>query len=163
MISKLPKNRIFIGWNEWCELGDLHLPAIKAKIDTGAKTSALHAFDISPLTRRGIEYVKFSVYPLQNNEDIIVNCIAKVVDHRRVMSSNGHQEQRYVISTNLTLGERTWPIQLTLSNRDPLRFRMLLGREALKKQTVIVPKYQLMQGERDPVQLKSLYGEGEVD
>ncbi len=128
-----------IGWQEWCSISKLHLPAIKAKIDTGAKTSAIHAVDIKPFTREGVAHVHFSVYPLQHNTEIKKECSAVVIDQRMIMSSNGSQEERYIIKTNITLGDQTWEIELSLSDRDPLRFRLLLGREALQDRVLISP------------------------
>ncbi len=136
--GKKIEEKMLIGWQEWCGFPKLKIPAIKAKIDTGAKTSALHAFAIKPYYRNGVLHVKFSVYPFQGRKDKVIVCRAKVVDQRNVMSSNGHREKRYVISTPLTLGEERWDIELTLSNRDPLQFRMLLGREALRHGRLVI-------------------------
>lgn len=129
-----------IGWQEWCSLKGLEIPAIKAKIDTGAKTSAIHAVDIKAFTQNNINYVSFTVYPLQRNTEIKKVCTAPIVDKRRVMSSNGIQEERYVIRTPITMGSQSWEIELTLSDRDPLRFRILLGREALRSRVLINPE-----------------------
>ena len=131
--------QVVIGWKEWCGLPELDLPLIKAKVDTGAKTSSLHAYDIEGFRRKGHAYVRFVVHPLQANARIVCPCEAIVVDRRHVMSSNGHKEMRYVIETELRLAGQAWPIQLTLSNRDPLRFRMLLGRAALVERVLIDP------------------------
>jgi ribosomal protein S6--L-glutamate ligase len=150
-------NKITIGWEEWCSFKRLNIPAIKAKIDTGAKTSALHAFDIHPFTRLGQHYVHFKVYPLQRNTQHFVLCTAPLVDYRRVMNSGGHQEMRYVISTPLTLGANTWTIQITLTDRTPLAFRMLLGREALRGHVIIDPSRSHLQGKWTKSQLHSLY------
>ncbi len=133
-------NKLLIGWAEWCAMPDMHIPAIRAKIDTGAKTSALHAYDIEPFVQKKHLYVKFKVHPLQGDQTVIVECSAKVVDQRTVTSSNGHKQQRYVIQTHIRLGDKApFPIHLTLTNRDVLRFRMLLGREALCGKTLIDP------------------------
>lgn len=128
-----------IGWKEWCALPDLHLPAIKAKIDTGAKTSALHAYHITPFYRKKKLWVRFELHPLQRNRKFTVARFARVVDQRQVTSSNGHQEMRYVIASTLTMDDQSWPIELTLTNRENMLFRMLLGRDALKNNTVIHP------------------------
>lgn len=130
-----------MGWREWCGLPTLGIPLIKAKIDTGAHTSAVHAFDIEPFHRAGKLWVKFFIHPVQGNDQIIVPCTARVVDQRAVMSSNGHKEHRYVIETPLQMGAQCWPIELTLSNRDPLRFRILLGRAALRGRVMIDPTH----------------------
>lgn len=137
--AKTFENKMVIGWHEWCALPKLHLPAIKAKIDTGAKTSALHAFEIKPYKKQSETYVKFLIHPIQGDDETVVQCRAKVVDIRSVMSSNGHKEKRYVISTPLVMGGERWDIEVTLSNRDPLTYRMLLGREALERHVIIDP------------------------
>ncbi|MEC7839236.1 MAG: ATP-dependent zinc protease [Chlamydiota bacterium] len=136
---KPKKDKINIGWQEWVALPHLHLPAIKAKIDTGAKTSSIHAFDIEPYKRGKQQYVKFMIHPLQSDNEIDIICHAPVIDIRGVMSSNAIIEQRYVIKSPLVLANQKWDIELTLSNRDPLRFRMLLGREALRSKVLIDP------------------------
>lgn len=132
-------NKILIGWQEWCALPDLHVKYIKAKVDTGAKTSSLHAFNIREFYKNKKKYVAFDIHPVQFNDNIIISTKALVVDERYVMSSNGHNEKRYVIATMLKLGDCKYEIELTLSNRDPLRFRMLLGRDALRPHCIIDP------------------------
>ncbi len=122
----------FIGWREWLALPELGVPAIKAKIDTGARTSALHTFVIEPYLDRGRSMVRFGVHPLQRRRDVELFCRAEVVDRRAVTSSNGQRETRYVIRTPMELAGRRWPVELTLTNRDTLNFRMLLGRTALQ-------------------------------
>lgn len=150
-------NRLVIGQHEWCQLPKLHLPAIKAKIDTGAKTSAIHAFDIKCFTKKRKEFVRFSVHPLQNDTVTTVRCQAPIIDQRSVMSSNGHKEDRYVIKTPLCLGDCQWDIELTLSNRDPLKFRMLLGLQALEQYTLIFPHKKNCLGRKKPAEVKKLY------
>lgn len=131
--------KLDIGWQEWVSLPTLKIPVIKAKIDTGAQTSSLHAFDIKEVKKDGSDFVSFKVHPLQKNNAIEISCLAPIIDRRRVMSSNGHAEKRYVIKSTLILGSNTWEIELTLSNRDPLHFRMLLGRQALVSKVTIDP------------------------
>lgn len=150
-------NRLYIGWQEWCALPDLGIPAVKAKIDTGAKTSALHAFDIHPLEIDKHPHVKFKLHPLQNNTRIVHQCQALIIDERLVKSSNGQIEQRYVIATTIKLGSQQWNIEVTLSNRDPLKFRMLLGREALHTKILIDPNHKLCQGKISRLTLKKFY------
>lgn len=111
---------------------ELGVPAIKAKIDTGARTSALHTFMIEPFKAQGRRMVRFGVHPLQRRRDVELFCQAQVIDRRAVTSSNGQRETRYLIRTVLELSGMRWPIELTLTNRDTLNFRMLLGRTALQ-------------------------------
>lgn len=120
-----------LGWREWLALPDLGIPAIKAKIDTGARTSALHVCALEAFERNGQTMVRFSVHPLQRKKTPVIACEAPVIDQRIVSDSGGHRELRYVIAATVCLGELSFPIELTLSNRDGMLFRMLLGRTAL--------------------------------
>lgn len=121
-----------IGWREWVGLPDLSIRSIKAKIDTGARSSCLHAFDIEPFLLDGTPWVRFDVHPMQRNDRLVKRCQARVVDRRHVRSSNGLTSERFVIQTTLRLFEQAVPIELTLANRDAMGFRMLIGREALR-------------------------------
>jgi ribosomal protein S6--L-glutamate ligase len=126
-------NKTIIGWEEWCALPELGLPAIKVKVDTGAKTSALHAYDIEPFTEDQADYVRFKIHPLQRNNKLERCCVAPLADWRFVTSSNGEREKRYVIKTAIEFSCRTIQAELTLTSRHNMAFRMLLGREALRK------------------------------
>ncbi|MEN8665807.1 MAG: RimK/LysX family protein, partial [Flavobacteriaceae bacterium] len=126
-----------IGSEEWCVFEDLGIPAIKARIDSGAKTSSIQAANAKVFERGGQEYVKFEVYPIQENRSINIECEARLVDRRTVKSSSGIAEQRFVIKTPVTIGQDTFDIELTLANRDTMEFRMLLGREALNHRYVV--------------------------
>lgn len=128
-----------IGWREWIALPELGIQKIKAKIDTGAKTSSLHAFKVETYRDKGVLRVRFLVHPLQNNEQDVVECSAEVLDRRVVRDSGGHEEKRYVISSQVVLGKESWPAQFTLTNRDTMAFRLLLGREALENRFVVDP------------------------
>lgn len=153
------QEKIKIGWQEWVSLPDLGIPAIKAKIDTGAKTSSLHAFDIEPYKKGRQTYVRFLVHPLQADTSIDIICHAPVIDIRGVMSSNAHVEERFVIKSTLYMGNREWEIELTLSNRDPLRYRMLLGREALRSKVLIDPAKSLRTKKYTKRMLNKLYAQ----
>ena len=144
----------YIGWKEWLSLPALGIRAIKAKIDTGAKTSALHAFRIEPFTKDGDEFVRFWLHPAQKRTDIEVVCESPVVEQRSVRDSGGHMEQRYVISTTAQIGEYCWPIEITLTSREDMQFRMLMGRSAIVDGNYIVdPAKAYLTGEH----LSSVY------
>jgi len=130
---------LLIGWREWVSLPQLGIPRIKAKIDTGARTSALHAFSVDIFHAAGKDQVRFLMHPRQQSQRKVIQCIADLVDIRWVTDSGGHREQRCVIKTGLMLGNRQWPIEMTLTSRDDMRFRMLLGRTALTKNFLIHP------------------------
>ena len=147
--------RATIGWREWAALPDLNLPAIKAKIDTGARTSALHAFLIEPYTRDGVDMLRFLIHPMQLNQKFEVECHAPVYDFREVTDSGGHREMRYVIQSKVVIGDIAWPIEMTLTNRDPMRFRMLLGRRAMENRFVVDPGVSYVNGKLRP---RKLYG-----
>ena len=132
------KKPIVLGWREWVELPELGIPAIKAKIDTGAKTSTLHAFRQEIFRKNGVEFIRFWIHPLQRRKKIELVCEARVLDQRLVKDSGGHEEQRYVIMSTAGLGKRQWPIEITLTSRDTMTFRMLLGRSALTQGHFIV-------------------------
>lgn len=131
--------KAIIGWKEWIGLPELGIPAVKAKIDTGARTSALHVFDLEEFVEDGRRMVRFGIHPLQRREDIVRFCEAPVLEKRRVKDSGGHIEKRYVIRTTAVMGAESWPIEITLTNRDLMLFRMLLGRTAVEKRFLINP------------------------
>ncbi len=123
--------RFVVGWREWLTLPDLGIPAIKAKIDTGARTSALHTHDYEFFRRGGKEMIRFHLHPLRRTDRIELTCEAEVLDRRRVKDSGGHPEIRPFISTTVRIGEFEWPIELSMTNRESMKFRMLVGRQAL--------------------------------
>ena len=143
MATSESMNNSTIGWREWLALPQLKIPGIKAKIDTGARTSALHAFFVEPFINDGLQMVRFGVHPLQKRLDIEIVCVTPVKDFREVRDSGGHREMRYVIETEILLGESSRIIEMTLTNRDNMKFRMLLGRTAMQGLLVVPDKSYL--------------------
>lgn len=151
--------KLTIGSEEWCSFPQLGIPAIKARVDSGAKTSSIHAFDIRAFRRGGVLWVSFEIHPIEDNRKTVIRCESPVIDKRVVKSSTGIAETRYVIGSNLKLGGATWEVELTLANRDSMGFRMLLGRQAMVGRAVIDPSLTCVLGKVADEQLKQLYGE----
>lgn len=148
----MPSHRVcplIVGWREWVGLPDLGIDGIKAKIDTGARTSAIHAWNIVREERGDGPWVRFDLHPLQRNNRIVVACAAPLCDERTVRNSGGHAERRYVVRTRLRLGGETWPIELSLTNRDQMGFRLLLGRTALEGRFRIDPGRSFLLSQRE--------------
>lgn len=138
MTRKKAKKKI-VGWREWVRLPDLKVARIKAKLDTGARTSALHAFDVKPFTKYGAAYVKFSIHPMQRKAKPEIKARALVIDRRHVTDTGGRREERPVIRTTLKIGKSRYPIELTLTDRDHMGFRLLIGRQALRRRYLVDP------------------------
>jgi hypothetical protein len=139
MSSRQPVSRPVIGWREWVELPSLGVTAIKAKMDTGARSSALHAVDIEQFEENGVRMVAFSVHPRQKTTSTELRCVLPLLDERPVRNSGGTTTLRPVIRTLLTFGDDSWPIDLSLIARDLMGFRLLLGREAIRRRYIIDP------------------------
>jgi len=137
-----------LGWREWVSLPELGIDRIKAKVDTGARTSALHSFAVEPFFEKGRRKVRFSMHPLQKKDDLVIECIANVIDQRVVSDSGGHREKRWVISTPIHIGDQVWPAEFTLTTRDNMMFRMLLGRTAVAGRGIVDPALSFVQGKR---------------
>ena len=133
-----------LGWREWVALPQLKIKRIKCKVDTGARTSALHAYFIEP--DHSLNRVQFGIHPIQGNTDISVICESAIHDYRLVSDSGGHKEMRYVIETTIILGDHSWCMEMNLTDRDPMRFRMLLGRTAINNQFVVDPERSYLMG-----------------
>jgi len=150
------------GSEEWVSLPELKIPLIKVRVDSGAKTSAIHAVNIFPFQRNGESWVSFDIHPLQFDGKQVVHCEAQVVDRRIIKSSSGNRESRYVIRTPLKIGEEVWDIEITLANRDSMGYRMLLGREAMRGKILVDPDSSFLFGERTSEEISEKYHK-EVD
>lgn len=135
-----------LGWREWVALPELDIRLIKAKIDTGARSSALHAYTIDPYFKGGQRWIMFAIHPKQKHRNISIECHAPVKDRRLVTDSGGHKQRRYVIETNIILGHALIRTEITLTNRDTMLFRMLLGRTAMNSGYLIDPSASYLQG-----------------
>ena len=135
-----------VGWREWVGLPDLGVPWLKAKLDTGARSSALHAFDIEPFERAGDGWVRYSIHPWQRSADEAVVCESRVIEQRSIRSSSGHSDVRYVVAMDLSLAGRAVTAEVTLSRRDEMGFRMLVGREALRQGFLVDPARSYLGG-----------------
>lgn len=146
MVKQSNVSLMTLGWREWVALPEFGIDYIKAKIDTGAKTSVLHAFSLRILTENP-NRLRFQLHPIQKNDQIIVDCETDILDKRVITTSGGHKELRYVIKTEIILGPRRWPIEITLTNRNSMGFRMLLGRSALKD-IIVNPNQSFISSQR---------------
>jgi hypothetical protein len=142
------RRRRTAGWREWVAIPSLGIAAIKAKLDTGARTSAVHAFDIRRSREGGIDVVRFQVHPLQRDVRLVVACKAPLLDERWVRTSGGGAEYRPVVSVDIEFAGERWPIELTLAHRGVMGFRMLLGRQALRGRLVVDPGRSFVAGRR---------------
>ena len=144
----MTQDRATVGWREWLRFPSLGLDAIKAKIDTGARTSCLHAFELDPFERKGKLWVAFALHPFQRDTTTVVRCEAPVIDQRRVRDSGGHAEQRYVIAVPVAIGPHSFEAEVTLTSRDTMLFRCLLGRTALRGRFLVDPGRSYLIGKR---------------
>lgn len=138
-----------LGWREWGALPDLGIDKIKMKVDTGAKTSCLHAFKLEPFEKEGENWVRIHLHPHQNDRQTEQVCESPVLEQRTVRDSGGHEELRYVIETTLVMADQHFVVELTLTNRDSMRFRMLLGRQAMEGRFVVDPQRSYLSGRFD--------------
>lgn len=149
---------MIIGNAEWCALPDLRVPAIRARIDSGAKTSSIHAVNIQEFQKNGNQWVSFEIHPLRKHTEIFIKCEAEVIDYRMVKSSTGIAQPRYVIQTTLVMGNRSWTIEATLANRRSMGFQMLLGREAMKEGILINPAEGFQLTRYSKKEIRNFYG-----
>ena len=132
-VSEPGAAQVVVGWREWVALPQAGVDWVKAKIDTGARSSSIHAFDLEILGQDDRELVRFSIHPWQRSDEEAHELTLPLLDRREVRSSNGQTEQRYAVAMDVTLAGRTITTVMTLSNRDEMGFRMLIGREALER------------------------------
>ncbi len=144
---KQTTDKIIIGSEEWCAFPGLGIPAIKARVDSGAKTSSIHAFNIHKIRRNGESWISFEVHPLQGDRRTVIRCEQPILDKRVVKSSSGIAETRYVIAARIKVGNEAWDIEITLANRDSMGYRMLLGREAMSGRMLVDPSLSFCLGE----------------
>jgi len=154
-------DRIIVGSEEWCAFPTLSIHAVKARVDSGAKTSALHAFNIRSFNRNGEQWVGFDVHPIQKSDTTVLRCESPVAGRRSVRSSNGTSERRFVIRVPMTLGGSTWDVELTLTNRDTMGYRMLLGREAMQGRMLVDPSAHFNLGDYSITEVRKIYGVSE--
>ena len=152
----MKRERPVIGWREWVLLPALLDLPIKAKIDTGARTSSIHSFGTRRFTEGGAPWVEFLVHPIQHQETPEIACVLPMKDERLVKSSNGESEMRIVVETVARLGPIDWPIELTLADRDVMGFRMLLGREAIRRRFLVDPARSYRLSDRHPAEIEAL-------
>jgi len=145
MEDAVSDKELIFGWEEWVELPGLGLPAVRAKVDTGARSSSIHAFMIEPYGRTN-KRVRFGVHPVPERPDVVVFCSAELVDQREITSSNGETELRYIIRTPMRIGGQEWPIEISLTNRESMQYRMLVGRTALRDTVIVDPSLSCAQG-----------------
>ena len=145
-----------IGWREIVALPNLGISQIKAKIDTGARSSALHAFHIEKFQREGQEMIRFQVHPDQRDTKHTVAAEAKLLEYREVRPSSGKTQLRPVILTNVELDGVQWQIELTLTNRDVMEFRMLLGRQAIRDRFLVDPGKSFLQSNQHQAEYSNL-------
>jgi hypothetical protein len=147
------RDKILVGWREWIALPTLGIPAVKAKVDTGARTCALHAFFTERFRSGGKSRVRFGIHPLQHRRDLAITCTCDLLDQREVTDSGGHRQSRWVIETPMRLGGAEWPVEITLTDRDTMIFRMLLGRTAMAKRILVDPGASYLVGKRPDLEL----------
>ncbi len=153
-MSSTSENYPVLGWREWFSIPCLEIPRIKAKVDTGARTSALHTFDLETyVADDGEERVRFLVHPFQNNTDKVISCDCPMIGNRSVRDSGGHEQVRPFIKVPVVLGEHTWDVEFSLTNRDNMKFRMLLGRTAMEDRFLVNPASSYQQSK--PVRRRS--------
>ena len=144
----MSESRTVLGWREWLGFPELGIPQIKAKVDTGARTSCLHAYFVEPFSREEQSWVRFGIHPNQRDTSEEIICEAMVKDQRTVRDSGGHEELRFVIETTVRIGDTHQRIEVTLTDRDSMKFRALLGRTAIRGNYLVDSGRSYLQGKR---------------
>ncbi len=142
------KDSQILGWREWIGFPELGIPQVKAKVDTGARSSCLHAFLVEPFERDGRQWVHFDMHPMQGNSSDVIRCEAPVLERRIIRDSGGHEELRYVIETVITIGDNRLIAEVTLTDRDSMKFRALLGRTAISGHYLVDCSHSYLVGKR---------------
>jgi len=136
--------KLIVGSLETCALPDLGITDLQVRVDTGAKTSSLHVDNVKKFTKEGKTWVKFDIHPDVYNVETVTHCESALHDIRSIKSSNGNSEKRFVIKTPLKMGDRSWSIEVTLTNRADMTYLMLLGREGMKDHILVDPSKTFM-------------------
>jgi hypothetical protein len=155
-MTEMPAQLPMLGWREWVALPEFGIAQIKAKIDTGARSSALHTVDLDPYLKHGENWLMFTVETKQKYKEELIECHAPIKDRRVVSNSGGHKQRRYVIETQLIFGRHLIQAEITLTNRDSMRFPMLLGRTAMNRIFIIDPHASYLQDKPHVVNYKAL-------
>lgn len=149
--------KLIIGWQEWISLPEINIPAVLAKIDTGAKTSSIHAYKIEYFIKNNKDFVRFTIHPIARNNIISRTCEMPLLDKRTVKSSSGDEEERPVIKTLIHIDGNEWEIELNLTNRDYMGSRMLIGREAMRKHVLVHSGVNFIHGKLSDQTAKQKY------
>lgn len=163
LMADKPSQLPMLGWREWVALPEFGIAQMKAKIDTGARSSALHAVTLEPYQKGGENWLMFTVQPKQKQGEQLIECHAPIKDRRLVSDSGGHKQRRYVIETQLLFGQQLIQAEITLTNRDSMRFRMLLGRTAMNRHFLINPNGSYLQGKPSEVSYNALLNSKNLD
>ncbi len=153
----MENEKLLIGWKEWCALPDLGIPAIKGKVDTGARTSSLNASNMTLFKKNAVKYVQFVIYPLHRFPHVKRTCVAPLYDNRPIKNSGGFIEERFVIKTRVFFEDRSFEIELTLTDREEMLFSLLIGRMALKDRFIIDPSRSYCFGKKKQSVISNLY------
>jgi len=148
LTKKIIKEKLVVGSLETCDLPEIGIVDLQVRVDTGAKTSSLHVDNLEKIQRDGKPWIAFDIHPDVHNVDQVIRCKAPLHDVRKIKSSNGVAEERFVIKTALKLADQAWPIEITLTNRADMRNLMLLGRQGMGKRLLVDPSKTFLLGRK---------------